>query len=83
MALDIVSSIAESSLYMKWIDVLLISPIVTYLAYMTSLLTLLQARGVNYLHHCHPPIIHRDLKSSNLLVDKNLSVKVCLPLRSP
>ncbi|KAI4334977.1 hypothetical protein L6164_013668 [Bauhinia variegata] len=34
------------------------------------------ARGVNYLHHCSPPIIHRDLKSSNLLVDKNWTVKV-------
>ncbi|KVH90180.1 hypothetical protein Ccrd_007779 [Cynara cardunculus var. scolymus] len=33
------------------------------------------ARGMNYLHHCHPPIIHRDLKSSNLLVDKNWNVK--------
>jgi serine/threonine protein kinase len=35
-----------------------------------------QARGMNYLHHCSPPIIHRDLKSSNLLVDKNWTVKV-------
>ncbi|CAK8531557.1 unnamed protein product [Lathyrus sativus] len=34
------------------------------------------ARGVNYLHHCNPPIIHRDLKTSNLLVDKNWTVKV-------
>nr|GEW69597.1 hypothetical protein [Tanacetum cinerariifolium] len=34
------------------------------------------ARGMNYLHHCQPPIIHRDLKSSNLLVDKNWTVKV-------
>nr|BAB10760.1 protein kinase [Arabidopsis thaliana] len=34
------------------------------------------ARGMNYLHHCTPPIIHRDLKSSNLLVDKNWTVKV-------
>ncbi|KAL2338950.1 hypothetical protein Fmac_013396 [Flemingia macrophylla] len=34
------------------------------------------ARGVNYLHHCNPPIIHRDLKSSNLLVDRNWTVKV-------
>ncbi|KAM5568742.1 hypothetical protein ABKV19_016326 [Rosa sericea] len=35
-----------------------------------------QARGMNYLHHFSPPIIHRDLKSSNLLVDKNWTVKV-------
>ncbi|KAL1211868.1 putative serine/threonine-protein kinase SIS8 [Cardamine amara subsp. amara] len=34
------------------------------------------ARGMNYLHHCSPPIIHRDLKSSNLLVDRNWTVKV-------
>ncbi|XP_026457416.1 probable serine/threonine-protein kinase drkA [Papaver somniferum] len=34
------------------------------------------ARGLNYLHRCNPPIIHRDLKSSNLLVDKNWNVKV-------
>ncbi|KAB2062974.1 hypothetical protein ES319_A10G185700v1 [Gossypium barbadense] len=35
-----------------------------------------RARGMNYLHNCNPPIIHRDLKSSNLLVDKNWTVKV-------
>ncbi|KAK1424542.1 hypothetical protein QVD17_19872 [Tagetes erecta] len=34
------------------------------------------ARGMNYLHHCQPPIIHRNLKSSNVLVDKNLTLKV-------
>ncbi|CAI9765810.1 unnamed protein product [Fraxinus pennsylvanica] len=34
------------------------------------------ARGMNYLHRCNPPIVHRDLKSSNLLVDKNWTVKV-------
>ncbi|XP_039071324.1 serine/threonine-protein kinase pakF-like isoform X2 [Hibiscus syriacus] len=34
------------------------------------------ARGMNYLHHYNPPIVHRDLKSSNLLVDKNWTVKV-------
>nr|GEZ26153.1 hypothetical protein [Tanacetum cinerariifolium] len=34
------------------------------------------AHGMNYLHHHQPPIIHRDLTSSNLLVDKNRTVKV-------
>ncbi|PKI41413.1 hypothetical protein CRG98_038185, partial [Punica granatum] len=32
-------------------------------------------RGMNYLHHRNPPILHRDLKSSNLLVDRNWNVK--------
>ncbi|KAJ9183568.1 hypothetical protein P3X46_007407 [Hevea brasiliensis] len=35
------------------------------------------AKGMNYLHTSHPPIVHRDLKSPNLLVDKNWIVKVC------
>ncbi|XP_028796099.1 probable serine/threonine-protein kinase SIS8 [Neltuma alba] len=35
------------------------------------------AKGMNYLHTSHPPIVHRDLKSPNLLVDKHWVVKVC------
>jgi serine/threonine protein kinase len=34
------------------------------------------AIGMNYLHTFDPPIIHRDLKSHNLLVDDNFHVKV-------
>jgi sterile alpha motif and leucine zipper-containing kinase AZK len=34
------------------------------------------AKGMNYLHSSHPTIVHRDLKSPNLLVDKNWVVKV-------
>ncbi|CAA0829687.1 Serine/threonine-protein kinase CTR1 [Striga hermonthica] len=35
------------------------------------------ANGMNYLHNHNPPIVHRDLKSPNLLVDQNYTVKVC------
>ncbi|BFI43156.1 sterile alpha motif and leucine zipper containing kinase AZK [Marchantia polymorpha subsp. ruderalis] len=35
------------------------------------------AKGMNYLHSSSPLIVHRDLKSPNLLVDKNWVVKVC------
>ncbi|KAL1557310.1 mitogen-activated protein kinase kinase kinase [Salvia divinorum] len=34
------------------------------------------AKGMNYLHTSHPIIVHRDLKTPNLLVDKNWAVKV-------
>lgn len=35
------------------------------------------ARGMAYLHLRTPAVIHRDLKSHNLLVDDNWKVKVC------
>ncbi|KAE9614532.1 putative protein kinase TKL-CTR1-DRK-2 family [Lupinus albus] len=35
------------------------------------------ARGMNCLHSSTPIIVHRDLKSLNLLVDENWNVKVC------
>ncbi|XP_019097556.1 PREDICTED: probable receptor-like protein kinase At1g80640 isoform X2 [Camelina sativa] len=35
------------------------------------------SRGLEYLHeHCHPAIIHRDLKSSNILLDSNFNAKI-------
>lgn len=34
------------------------------------------AKGMLYLHSSAPPIIHRDLKTANLLVDQNWRVKV-------
>jgi serine/threonine protein kinase len=33
---------------------------------------------MNYLHNCTPMVVHRDLKSPNLLVDKNWVVKVII-----
>jgi serine/threonine protein kinase len=34
------------------------------------------AAGMCYLHNCSPPILHRDLKSANLMVDRYFRVKV-------
>jgi len=35
------------------------------------------ALGILWLHSSNPVFIHRDLKTSNLLVDSNMTVKVC------
>lgn len=34
------------------------------------------ARGMNYLHMSQPPIIHRDLKSLNILIDSTFRAKL-------
>ncbi|XP_020112370.1 probable receptor-like protein kinase At1g80640 [Ananas comosus] len=35
------------------------------------------ARGLEYLHeHCNPPVIHRDLKSSNILLDADYNARI-------
>ena len=35
------------------------------------------ALGMNWLHNAKPPIIHRDLKLTNVLLDANLTAKIC------
>lgn len=34
-------------------------------------------QGLLYLHSLNPPILHRDLKSLNILVTENWSIKIC------
>lgn len=34
------------------------------------------AMGLNYLHLCDPPILHRDFKSLNCLIDESMTLKV-------
>jgi serine/threonine protein kinase len=33
--------------------------------------------GIHVLHTWNPPLVHRDIKSLNLLLDKDLNIKVC------
>ena len=35
------------------------------------------SRGMAYLHGGKPPVLHRDLKSANLLLDESYTTKVC------
>uniref|UniRef100_M4B2U1 Protein kinase domain-containing protein n=1 Tax=Hyaloperonospora arabidopsidis (strain Emoy2) TaxID=559515 RepID=M4B2U1_HYAAE len=58
-----VLSLLRSSIALAWSDPLL--KIATDVA-----------QGVSYLHNCDPPLVHRDLKSSNLLCTRTYSCKV-------
>jgi len=35
------------------------------------------AQGVAYLHNCVPPVVHRDLKSLNVLIGHSAQIKLC------
>ncbi|KAG2607540.1 hypothetical protein PVAP13_4NG252444 [Panicum virgatum] len=42
-----------------------------------NIVSLLGFCGLEYLHeHCSPPVIHRDLKSSNILLDSDFNAKI-------
>lgn len=43
---------------------------------MRKRMALQTARGMNYLHKFTPPILHRDLKSLNLMLDESWTVKI-------
>jgi len=45
-------------------------------AYIASHLFIDVVEGVNYLHSQNPPIIHRDIKMSNILLTEDMKIKI-------
>lgn len=74
MALDVVCNRCQDDAYPKFSPLCLFSENPNKLPYTWDF----QAKGMNCLHTSLPTIVHRDLKSPNLLVDNNWNVKVCL-----
>ena len=53
-------------------------PIIIYYIILYYTILYYTIRGLIYLHENKPnPIIHRDLKSANLLIDDSFNVKIC------
>lgn len=59
------------------VEKLLHDPKVELSLYQRMLMAKDAALGMNWLHCSNPNVIHRDLKTSNLLIDENGRVKVC------
>ena len=46
--------------------------------HLSPLQCLQTADGMAFLHSAKTPLLHRDLRCANILVDKNDAIKVCL-----
>lgn len=53
-------------------------PFYTSVTFLINLLILnICLTGLEYLHHgCKPPVVHRDVKTSNILLGENLDAKI-------